>query len=66
MTRKFSLRNLSAWLVSAIVAAVSFNYGYGFGLEVSGALMGFIAGANCAILGVVLADAIFARLVAAK
>jgi hypothetical protein len=53
-------------LLSAIVAVVSFNYGYGFGLEVSGALMGFIAGANCAILGVVLADAILARLFAAK
>jgi hypothetical protein len=63
---KISLRDLASWLVSAIVAVVAFNYGYGFGLEVSGVLLGAIAGLNCAIFGVVMADAVFARLVAAK
>ena len=61
-----TLRKLISWLLSAIVAITAFKYGYDFGLEVSGLLLGIIAGANCAIFGVVMADSVFARLMSPK
>lgn len=62
MQRNISIRDVCSWLISAAVAVVAFNYGYGFGLQVSGVLLGCIAGANCALFGVVMADAVLARL----
>ncbi len=56
-----SLRDAISWLASAIVALIAFVYGYEFGLEVSGVLLGVIAGANCAILGAAITDAVFSR-----
>jgi hypothetical protein len=64
--QKISFRDVGSWLFSAIVAVAAFKYGYGFGLEVSGVLLGAIAGINCAIFGVVMSDAVLARLVSVK
>jgi hypothetical protein len=57
-----SLRYVCSCIASAIVALIAAMYGYEFGLEVSGMLLGVIAGANCAIFGASITDAILSRM----
>lgn len=69
LPRRDQARTWLVRLVGAIGGAVGAWAGYGFGAEVSGVLLGVVAGANCAVFGALIAgslvDALLKRLIRA-
>lgn len=51
----------AAWTATLVAGAVGLWYGYGFGVRLSGTLLGLVLAVNCAALCSLVADALLER-----